>query len=78
MGGTNMNSVENSDETTHVKNQSVNHRPIAHAAKDTAGVWRDPHDLGEHLRAVARLASRHAHGFNGSDWAYLAGLWHDL
>ncbi len=51
---------------------------IAHAAKDVDGVWRDPHDLAEHLRAVADLASRHACRFNGSDWAYLAGLWHDL
>lgn len=61
------------------KGQSVNdRRPIAHAAKDAAGVWRDPHDLAEHLRAVASLASQHAHRFNGSDWAHLAGLWHDL
>ncbi|OGB26804.1 MAG: CRISPR-associated helicase/endonuclease Cas3 [Burkholderiales bacterium RIFCSPLOWO2_02_FULL_57_36] len=54
------------------------HRLIAHAAKNAAGVWRDPHDLVEHLRAVAALASVHARYFNGSDWAHLAGLWHDL
>lgn len=53
-------------------------QPIAHAAKDKDGAWRDPHDLAEHLRTVASLASRHAHRFNGSDWAHLAGLWHDL
>lgn len=53
-------------------------RPIAHAAKDTNGAWRDPHDLAEHLRAVAGLASQHARRFKGSEWAHLAGLWHDL
>lgn len=53
-------------------------QPIAHAANDAAGVWRDPHGLAEHLRAVASLASQHARLFNGSDWAHLAGLWHDL
>jgi len=53
-------------------------QPIAHAAKDKDDVWRDPHDLAEHLRAVASLASKHAQRFNGSDWAHLSGLWHDL
>ncbi|MDP3795019.1 MAG: CRISPR-associated endonuclease Cas3'' [bacterium] len=53
-------------------------QPIAHAAKDKDGLWRDPHGLTEHLRAVASLASQNARRFNGSDWAYLAGLWHDL
>ncbi len=53
-------------------------QPITHAAKDKDGVWRDPHDLADHLRAVAGLASQHASRFNGADWAHLAGLWHDL
>ncbi len=53
-------------------------RPIAHAAKDAAGVWRDPHDLAAHLWAVAELAAQYAKRFKGSDWAHLAGLWHDL
>jgi predicted DNA-binding transcriptional regulator YafY len=26
-------------------------RPIAHAAKDADGAWRDPHDLADHLAA---------------------------
>ena len=52
--------------------------PIAHAAKNEDGAWRVPHDLADHLRAVANLASEHAHRFHGSDWAFLAGLWHDL
>ena len=54
----------------------TDNQAIAHAAKDEKGVWRDPHDLAEHLRAVASLASRNAYRFNGSDWAHLGGLWH--
>ncbi len=53
-------------------------QPIAHAAKDAAGNWRAPHDLAEHLHAVAALASLFAREFKGADWAHLAGLWHDL
>lgn len=45
---------------------------------DANGNWRAPHDLAEHLHAVAALAADNASRFNGSDWAYLAGLWHDL
>lgn len=55
-----------------------NHQPIAHAAKDASGVWRDPHDLAEHLAGVAALAAGHARTFGAGDWAHLAGLWHDL
>lgn len=53
-------------------------RPIAHAARNTDGSWRNPHDLAEHLREVARLAADFAASFGGSDWAHLAGRWHDL
>lgn len=41
-------------------------------------MWRDPHDLVEHLLAVAGLAAQNARRFKGADWAHLAGLWHDL
>lgn len=51
--------------------------PIAHAAQDGDGNWRDPHDLAEHLREVGELAAEFA-GHFGSDWARLAGRWHDL
>ncbi|HRH81270.1 MAG TPA: CRISPR-associated helicase Cas3' [Thiobacillaceae bacterium] len=51
-------------------------RPIAHAARDGGG-WRPPHDLADHLRCVAAQAAGFARGF-GSEWARLAGLWHDL
>lgn len=52
-------------------------QPIAHAAKDSTGQWREPHDLATHLKEVASLAAKHAERF-GADWARVAGLWHDL
>ncbi|MBI5936675.1 MAG: CRISPR-associated helicase Cas3' [Betaproteobacteria bacterium] len=55
---------------------SVN-RPIAHAAKDGDGKWREPHDLAEHLLGVALLAAIFAEKI-GKGWAYQAGIWHDL
>lgn len=36
------------------------------------------HGLREHLISVGGIASEFATEFNGSDWAHLAGLWHDL
>lgn len=36
------------------------------------------HDLEEHLAGVAKRASDFASLFASSDWAYTAGLWHDL
>lgn len=38
----------------------------------------EAHDLLAHLREVARLARRFAEPFGAGEWAYLAGLWHDL
>ena len=35
-------------------------------------------ELEEHLRWVAELAACFASKFSASEWAYLAGLWHDL
>lgn len=46
----------------------------AHSS-NTAGVL---HDLRTHLEGVARLAAEFARPFGASDWAYAAGLWHDL
>ncbi|MBN2103952.1 CRISPR-associated helicase Cas3' [bacterium] len=34
--------------------------------------------LEEHLKNVAELAAEFARPFGGQEWAYLAGLWHDL
>ena len=36
------------------------------------------HRLHDHLLNVASLAKQFAGAFNSGDWAYLAGLWHDL
>lgn len=55
-----------------------NIRPIAHAAQNPDGSWRDPHDLTNHLAGVAALAACHARKFGAEDWGHLAGLWHDL
>ncbi len=55
----------------------MEHVPIAHAAQNADGGWRDPHELADHLLSVAELASKFAAGF-GADWARLAGQWHDL
>ena len=37
-----------------------------------------PHLLREHLDAVAEMARSFAEPLNSQQWAYLAGLWHDL
>lgn len=52
--------------------------PIAHAAQNLDGSWREPHDLIAHLNGVADLAASFAKTFGASDWARMAGLWHDL
>lgn len=48
--------------------------PYAHSANGQ-GVR---HALVDHLRQVARLARQLAEPFGGGDFAYLAGLWHDV
>jgi len=52
-------------------------RPIAHAARNSEGQWREPHDLEAHLVGVASLSAQHAANY-GADWARLAGQWHDI
>jgi len=54
------------------------YRPIAHAATDAGGAWREPHDLVDHLLGVAARAAHFAECFGAAEWARLAGLWHDL
>ena len=39
---------------------------------------REWQPLDEHLKNVAELARAFANDFDSGDWAYLAGLWHDL
>ena len=51
--------------------------PIAHVLPSDSGEWKF-HELSEHLSETARLARDFASAFGGGDWAYLAGLWHDI
>ncbi|MGH8744398.1 MAG: CRISPR-associated endonuclease Cas3'', partial [Burkholderiales bacterium] len=41
------------------------------------GEWRE-HPLEDHLYAVGEMAAGFAAGFGDTEWARLAGLWHDL
>jgi CRISPR-associated endonuclease/helicase Cas3 len=50
---------------------------LAHVREDAPQQWQE-HLLEDHLRQVARLAGEFAAAFASSDWAYVAGLWHDL
>ena len=36
------------------------------------------HRLEDHLKGTAELAKKFGDEFGSGDWAYLAGLWHDL
>lgn len=47
---------------------------IVHVSEDKSRL----HSLEDHLMSVAVLASVMAAEFGASEWAYLAGLWHDL
>ena len=49
----------------------------AHSATDAATGTRRFHGLVEHLQSVASTAADFSANW-GSQWAYLAGLWHDL
>ena len=50
---------------------------LAHVSQNLDGSWRE-HALEDHLIKVADKAGAMASGFEANDWAYLAGLWHDL
>lgn len=50
---------------------------LAHVKQLPNGKWSE-HFLNEHLQEVANLAGKLAEHFDSSDWASLAGLWHDL
>ncbi len=50
---------------------------LAHVRQDEQGRFVS-HDLKDHLWGVGTLASEFASSFGSSDWAHLAGLWHDL
>lgn len=50
----------------------------AHSSRLNESDARPPHLLADHLRSVGRLAADFASTFDASDWAMLAGLWHDF
>lgn len=50
---------------------------LAHVKVDERGAW-SKHWLEDHLQDTADKAQRLAEKFGAGDWAYLAGLWHDL
>ena len=50
---------------------------LAHVRQNEDGTW-ERHELEDHLRGAAELASRFAETFGSSDWAGIAALWHDL
>ena len=50
---------------------------IAHVKKDDNENWQ-VHSLLEHLQKVGLLAGDMAAAWNATDWAELAGRWHDL
>lgn len=52
---------------------------VAHVKRDgETDKWSEPHSLEDHLRDTAKLAGEFAADSIGSDWAELAGKWHDL
>lgn len=51
---------------------------IAHVQQAKDGSWLPPHELEQHLLGTAKKACDFARAFGGDDWAYIAGLWHDL
>jgi CRISPR-associated endonuclease/helicase Cas3 len=52
-------------------------KPIAHVRQTENGQFVT-HNLADHLRDVAGLAREFAEAFGSGEWAYLAGIWHDL
>lgn len=54
-------------------------KAIAHVKEDAAQAnGYALHYLEEHLEAVAELSADFAESFGSSDWARVAGIWHDL
>ncbi len=52
-------------------------RYLAHVRQDSQGKWEE-HGLEQHLQDVAKIAGMFGGAFASSEWASLAGLWHDL
>ena len=56
---------------------TMNYEFWAHSHRDPTTGGVAAHSLATHLAAVAASAANNAQEF-GAEWAYLAGLWHDL
>ncbi len=55
----------------------MNTSTLAHVKEIAEGQYEE-HWLEEHLTKVGKLCSKFASEFGSGDWAYLAGIWHDL
>lgn len=52
---------------------------VAHVKQNPVDdTWLSPHSLEDHLASVAALGRTSALSFDSSEWAFAAGLWHDL
>ncbi len=56
---------------------SSNRNPVAHLRQDDTGEWFE-HELNDHLTGVATIAASFAGNFGNADWAFAAGMLHDL
>jgi len=54
-----------------------NRNPVAHLIQDDTGKWLE-HNLQDHLVGVATIAAGFASEFGNADWAFAAGMLHDL
>jgi CRISPR-associated endonuclease/helicase Cas3 len=52
-------------------------QPVAHLRQNSSGEWLE-HSLNDHLTGVATLAAGFASDFGNADWAFAAGMLHDL
>jgi len=58
------------------KGSVLERKYFAHSLKDKqTDQW---HLLDKHLKSTAELAKSFADAFGAGEWAYLAGLWHDV
>jgi len=72
-----MGEVKQKTERKHRKNMNSNRNPVAHLIQDDTGKWLE-HNLQDHLVGVATIAAGFASEFGNADWAFTAGMLHDL
>lgn len=61
-----------------IKERNSRLKFIAHIRQNNDAGWLPPHELEEHLLGTAKRARDFAQTFGADDWAFIAGLWHDL